>query len=450
MKAMKLQYFAGLWLAAILFCACGTRKAAQTQALQPAASELVNSLTQIQLPPEEKQIPSGGSEKTPQQNAQPQLPVAKGWEAELRAALDSLCNNDSLAQTSQMGIYIHDLTQNTPLYARNAHHRMRPASCQKVITAVAALHYLGAQHRLRTTLHMTGQISGTVLKGNLYVVGGMDPTVTAAEVDALVRAVALAGVRRIQGKVCKDLGMTDGEPYGWGWCWDDDYGPLSPLLVEGKDRFSAVWMRSMAKHGIAVSGPDTLVAAACPAEAKQLAAIDHGLEPLLQTMMKESDNIYAESLFYQLAAHSGKPKAGRKQAALLIGELMEQAGIKTDASCVADGSGLSLYNYTTPYILASMLQMAHSRPEVYQTLLPSLPIAGVDGTLEKRMTEGPAHRRVWAKTGSVSGVSSLSGYAQAANGHLLAFSIINQGVVRTSHGRKFQDKICEIMCRGGK
>ena len=97
-----------------------------------------------------------------------------------------------------------------------------------------------------------------------------------------------------------------------------------------------------------------------------------------------------------------------------------------------------------------MLQMAHSRPEVYQTLLPSLPIAGVDGTLEKRMTEGPAHRRVWAKTGSVSGVSSLSGYAQAANGHLLAFSIINQGVVRTSHGRKFQDKICEIMCRGGK
>ncbi|MEE1234823.1 MAG: D-alanyl-D-alanine carboxypeptidase, partial [Bacteroidaceae bacterium] len=224
---MKLQYYAGLWLAAILFCACGTRKAAQPQALQPAASELVNSLTQIQLPPEEKQIPSGGSEKTPQQNTQPQLPVAEGWEAELRAALDSLCNNDSLAQTSQMGIYIHDLTQNTPLYARNAHHRMRPASCQKVITAVAALHYLGAQHRLRTTLHMTGQISGTVLKGNLYVVGGMDPTVTAAEVDALVRSVAMAGIRRIQGKVCKDLGMTDGEPYGWGWCWDDDYGPLS-------------------------------------------------------------------------------------------------------------------------------------------------------------------------------------------------------------------------------
>ncbi|MBR4855735.1 MAG: hypothetical protein IKU94_03815, partial [Bacteroidaceae bacterium] len=75
---MKIQYYAGLWLAAILFCACGTRKAAQTQALQPAASELVNSLTQIQLPPEEKQIPSGGSEKTPQQNTQPQLPVEEG------------------------------------------------------------------------------------------------------------------------------------------------------------------------------------------------------------------------------------------------------------------------------------------------------------------------------------------------------------------------------------
>lgn len=450
MKATKIPSCAFLWVLALALCACGTRKAAQQALTAPSAAELVNSLTQIQLPPEEKQIPSGEREKPAVQNVQPQQPLAVGWEAGLRAALDSLCNNDSLANTSQIGICIHDLTQNTLLYARNAHHRMRPASCQKVVTAVAALHYLGAGHRMRTTLHMTGQISGTTLKGNLYVVGGMDPTVTAAEVDALVRAVAMAGIRRIQGKVCKDVTLTDGEPYGWGWCWDDDYGPLSPLLVEGKDRFSTVWMRSMAKHGITAGGPDTLVAAVCPPEAKQLAVIEHGLEPLLQTMMKESDNIYAECLFYRLAAHSGKPKAGRKQAALLINELMEQAGIRTDASCVADGSGLSLYNYTTPYILAGMLQMAYSRPELYQALLPSLPIAGVDGTLEKRMQKGPAYRRVWAKTGSVSGISSLSGYAQAANGHLLAFSIINQGVVRTAHGRTFQDKVCEILCGTGQ
>lgn len=442
-----------LWVLALVLCACGTRKAAQTAPVQQtAASELVKSLTQIQLPPVEKEIPSGESSQVkvkPEQTVQPQT-VFGSWETGLRAALDSLCNSDSLAHTSQIGICIHDLTQDIPLYARNAHHRMRPASCQKVVTAVGALHYLGAAHKMRTTLHMTGRLSGSTLKGDLYVVGAMDPMLTPEEVDALVQAVSKAGIKRIQGKVCKDVSLTDGDPYGWGWCWDDDYGPLSPLLVDGKDRFSQVWNRSMARHGIVAGGPDTLVTASCPPEAALLATVEHGLDPLLQTMMKESDNIYAECLFYRLAAHDGKPGAGRKQAARLISEMMEQAGIATDALCVADGSGLSLYNYITPHILTSVLKTAHSRPEIYGALLPSLPIAGVDGTLEKRMLEGTAHQRVWAKTGSVSGVSSLSGYAQAANGHLLAFTIINQGVARTSHGRKFQDKVCEIMCRGGK
>ena len=189
MKATKIPSCAFLWVLALALCACGTRKAAQQALTAPSAAELVNSLTQIQLPPEEKQIPSGEREKPAVQNVQPQQPLAVGWEAGLRAALDSLCNNDSLANTSQIGICIHDLTQNTLLYARNAHHRMRPASCQKVVTAVAALHYLGAGHRMRTTLHMTGQISGTTLKGNLYVVGGMDPTVTAAEVASLCELV---------------------------------------------------------------------------------------------------------------------------------------------------------------------------------------------------------------------------------------------------------------------
>lgn len=446
MKAMKIAPSAVLALLMFGLCSCASRRVARQEALAPAASELVQSLTQIQLPPVENQTPSG------EKKNEPLTPVSQQtfgtWENGLRIRLDSLCNNDSLAATSQIGIEVFDLTQGAPLYARNAHHRMRPASCQKLVTAIAALHYLSPEHVLRTQLRMSGRVSGGTLQGNLYIVGGMDPMVTPEEVDALVRVLAASGIKRVNGNICKDLSMAQVEPYGWGWCWDDDYGPLSPLMVDGKDRFSAQWMRSMARHGIGVSGADTLVASPCPADAAVLGAVEHGVKPLLYTMMKESDNIYAESLFYQLAACAEKAAPGRKQIAKMVTDLMEEWGIGSAATCVADGSGLSLYNYTTPHTLVALLQAAHSRPQLYNALLESLPIAGVDGTLKKRMLKGNAHRRVWAKTGSVSGVSSLSGYAQAPNGHLLAFCIMNQGVVRTAHGRDFQDKICEILCGG--
>ncbi len=450
MKRIKIHSLASLWLLVLLCGAsCASRKPVQQSQIQSPASALVETLTQIEAPPTKVVLPPEKKEQPAAIAPSPAPQLATGdWENDFRTAMDALCNNDSLAATSQIGVYVYDLTQGAPLYARNHHHRMRPASCQKLVTAISALHYLGPQYKLRTTVQTMGRVSGGTLQGDLYVVGGMDPLLTAAEVDKMVQALKMAGIRRVAGRVCKDVSMTDGEPYGWGWCWDDDYGPLSALLVDGKDNFSAVWMRSMARHGIAYSGPDTLQIAVCPAEATLRAVAEHDVQALLQTMMKESDNIYAECLFYQLAAHGGTKKAGRKHAARLITELIEKnAGQKADALCVADGSGLSLYNYLTPHLLTSFLQLAQATPEMYAALLRSLPVAGVDGTLEKRMRQTPAYRRVWAKTGSVSGISSLSGYAQAANGHLLAFTIINQGVVRTKHGREFQDKVCELMCK---
>ena len=77
----------------------------------------------------------------------------------------------------------------------------------------------------------------------------------------------------------------------------------------------------------------------------------------------------------------------------------------------------------------------------------SLPIAGVDGTLEKRMTKGPADGNVRAKTGTLTGISSLAGYCRAANGHQLCFSIINQGVMRNQAGKNFQDRVCQVLCQ---
>ena len=162
-------------------------------------------------------------------------------------------------------------------------------------------------------------------------------------------------------------------------------------------------------------------------------------------MMKQSDNLYAEALFYQLAAHSGKAYAGRKQAVAYIKELARHQGLAPADFSFADGSGLSLYNYASPRLLTSFLRYAYTHEGIFLHLQPSLPLAGVDGTLRKRMTSGPAYANVSAKTGTLEGVSTLSGYCTAPNGHTLCFAIMSQGILRQSVAHRFQDKVCEAM-----
>ena len=130
----------------------------------------------------------------------------------------------------------------------------------------------------------------------------------------------------------------------------------------------------------------------------------------------------------------------------MIDSLITRLGLEPKDYLIADGSGLSLYNYVTPELLVTLLNHAQHNEQIRQYLLPCLPIAGVDGTLKKRMTGTRAQGNVMAKTGTVEGVSSLSGYLTAANGHLISFSIINQGIVRTRTGHNFQDQVCLILC----
>ena len=168
---------------------------------------------------------------------------------------------------------------------------------------------------------------------------------------------------------------------------------------------------------------------------------------MLFPMMKESDNLYAEALFYRLAAHSGKPYASRKEAWHYIERLIGQMGYDPEKYLVADGSGVSLYNYLTPELEVAFLKYAYRRLEIFPLFYESLPVAGVDGTLRRRMRGNRTKGRVRAKTGTLEGVSTLAGYALAGNGHMLAFCIMNQGVERVRDAQEFQDKVCDWLCR---
>ena len=356
--------------------------------------------------------------------------------------VDSLLTPELLTR-SQVGLHIYDLTADSTILAFGADQLMRPASNQKVITAVTALSQLGTDFNFRTSLYGEGSINDSTLEGNIYIKGGFDPRFGHDDLWALIHALNARGVRAIAGDVILDLSLKDSARLGWGWCWDDDNPPLTPLLYNQRDNFTAALSAALKDAGIRLAG--SLIEGRISSGASLWTVRSHTIDQILLRMMKQSDNLYAEALFYQLAAHSGKAYADRKQAVAYIKELARHQGLTPADFSFADGSGLSLYNYASPRLLTAFLRYAYTHEGIFLHLQPSLPLAGVDGTLRKRMTSGPAYANVSAKTGTLEGVSTLSGYCKAPNGHTLCFAIMNQGILRQSVAHRFQDKVCEAM-----
>ncbi len=358
------------------------------------------------------------------------------------ARLEAL-TNDALLRRSQLGLYVYDLTADKPLFGKGEEQLLRPASTQKLVTAITALDLLGVDYCYRTAMYIKGEVCDSVLQGDLYLRGCMDPLLCAEDLKTFADSLLCRGIRSVQGRVVFDRSFKDADLRGWGWCWDDDVIPLTPLLYGGKPGLEERFMAALRAAGIQV--PQIADYGTLPAEAQKVTECTHTIDQILLPMMKDSDNLYAESLFYHIAARSGQPLPGRKQGAAAVGALLERLGVRVGAYRVADGSGLSFYNYTTARTLVALLRHAYKEEAVYRHLEPSLPLAGEDGTLKRRMKNTSAAANVSAKTGTVMGVSALAGYCTAANGHRLCFAILNQGVLKSSDGRQFQDRVCEAL-----
>lgn len=442
----------------------------------------------------------------------------------LSQRLDALLQEDVL-RTSEAGIAVFDLTTGESVYRYQDEKLYRPASVEKVITAVTALARLGIDYTMDTRLRYTGKIENDTLKGSLYLTGGFDPEFMEEDLNCLVEAVAGRGIRYVTDTLAADVSMTDSVYWGTGWCWDDtpsSFQPyLSPLMLNrgcvdvsvrptlkdslpevvcspasdyyqvhnrgvsrnpqaGKLKITRNWLSN--GNIITVSGnvsrPYTeqlnvytshdfffhtfagrlqskgvtarvRAYADCPATADSLITVKRPIGEVVERALKESDNLCAEALFYHLAArHSPYKRVGGEDGVDAVNDFMKTAlGFSPDKYKIADGSGVSLYNYVSPKLLLEYLKYAYYHREVFLPFYESLPIAGVDGTLQHRMKQTKAQGNVHAKTGSVTGVSSLAGYVKAANGHQLAFVIINQNVLKLSRARAFQDKFCDILSR---
>ena len=143
---------------------------------------------------------------------------------------------EELPEGTDIALMVYDLTNDTTLYAYREKIMCRPASVQKVITSVTALSSLGSDYKFKTTLKTQGTIGNdSVLKGNLYLVGGLDPALNEHELRRMVGDLKKAGINRIDGTLYADVSIMDTMYWATGWCWDDapaSFQPyISPLMV---------------------------------------------------------------------------------------------------------------------------------------------------------------------------------------------------------------------------
>ena len=359
--------------------------------------------------------------------------------------LDTLLK-DPLFDRSQVGICVYDLTDDRTLYAHGLHQRLRPASNMKVITAVAALDLLGADYRFATTLQASGEPDDSGRVSNVYIRGGMDPLFAHDDLRSIVEELRRHGVRKIVGDVVARCHDEDTATLGRGWCWDDKARPLTPLLYRRGNKLSDNLLRALSQAGITVGG--FVRTGVAPTAAPVWLARTHYHRPSAATDDERERQSLCREHVFQMAALSRRPYANYRDAVAQMSKLIARWNVSPDEYQIVDGSGLSLYNYLTPELLVLSLRYAYRNSEIYQHLYAALPIMGRDGTLRTRNRNTPAQGNVRAKTGSVEGVSSLSGYALAANGHQLCFSIINQGVRNMAEGRRFQDRVCRALTDG--
>ena len=215
-------------------------------------------------------------------------------------------------------------------------------------------------------------------------------------------------------------------------------------MYRSADFFMAVLAEKFDSLGVVVKN---IAFATTPDSCDTLYTRSRSVEAVVRRALLDSDNICAESLLYHLGKTIAKGTVSMSDGCTVVSRFVKKKlGVTTDFA-VADGSGLSLYNYVTADLLFRALRYAHHRSRVGRVLYSAMPQSGMTGTLKNRTRGTAAYGKVRAKTGTVKAVSSLAGYLNAANGHRYAFVLLNTGMQSSRPVREWQDKVCDFLCK---
>lgn len=201
-------------------------------------------------------------------------------------------------------------------------------------------------------------------------------------------------------------------------------GDLNAALPDPPAYAVDVFAQALARHGVTVDGPEVAHGAAAPATATTVWS--HNSETMPQLMADfwwPSDNNQAEIFLKELSVAYGAPVGSSSAGARDERAWLKSIGLDPNTVSISDGSGLSNYDRITPYDLFSILMHDWNGP-YRDTVLDALPLAGVTGTLRGAYKGTVAVKRVWAKTGSISHVRTMSGFIKTMHHGAVTFSFM--------------------------
>lgn len=376
------------------------------------------------------------------------------------------------------GAYAWNVTDRRAVAGRNQTRARIIASNAKLFTSAAALARFGTGGRFSTAVHTNGTVTAGTLTGDLYLRGGGDPLFgnssfvttnfgSRATIETLADNLKAQGITRVSGGVIGDESAFDsrrGTAYsGWGRSGDIG-GTLGGLIVNkgfvagryqaSPPLFAAQRLAAaLQASGIKVTTPST--AGRTPAGARRLTFVRSlPVSALVRQMNKPSNNYLAEMLVKSLALSPGAADDDDDGGSVAIGSTpaTTRAGYTAAVQYAAslgsrlkllDGSGLSRSDRAAPREVVDLLR-GIQKTVAFTDFRASLPIAGVDGTLHSRMTRSIAKNRCQAKTGTLSNVSTLSGYCTTIGGDLVAFSLLQNSVAPYS-AKLQQDRVAGVI-----
>jgi D-alanyl-D-alanine carboxypeptidase/D-alanyl-D-alanine-endopeptidase (penicillin-binding protein 4) len=370
-----------------------------------------------------------------------------------------------------VGLRVFNLRSRKNVCTLNSTARRSLASNTKLFTTATVLDRFDRDHTFKTRVFAAGKVENGVLNGNLFLKGGGDPSFgTSAflnaylagegtSVDRLALQIKRKGIRRVTGRIFADdtifdrlRGVADS-----GYATSPWIGPLSGLAFNAgftsarMDRFSSnpprLAARTLARE-LRARGVNVKLAVGVRATPKRLLNRPLALEesPDMPWMARvtnlNSVNFWAEMLLKDLGAYI-RGKGSTAEGVKVVRRTMAALGVRV---WPVDGSGLTYGNRSTAHDVVKLLTKARGKPWARDFLL-SLPTAGVDGTLADRMRGSAAHGDCHAKTGTLTGVTALSGYCFNDSGRRFAFSILMNGVTNLSAARAAQDRIAALIAR---
>ncbi len=386
------------------------------------------------------------------------------------------------------------------LYALNSNRLFKPASNVKLITSAAAIEKLKSDFRYRTEFYIDGDVTPDgILHGNLIVSGSPDP-ILSGFFDQRINDIVYSwidtlnahGIYTILGDLILDNSYYFGNHVAL--ANQDVYKPLEFFTVasfrnadatqlskakirryrtiklkDGKTKKVAyryrkrtrlrkvtvepnaymmeVLMKELHRRQMIVSDEVKKIAYSTSLDRTKWKHIYTHFSPplseLLKIINKNSDNFYADQLLRTLGGEFRGEGSIEKGIEVVREFLIYNVYARPDEFQLVDGSGLSHANLVTPELLVKVMRYMRSRGKNFDVYYESLSIPTVDGTLGGRIRHELA-KNIRAKTGSISGVISLSGYLTSRSGQQIYFSIIGNNAGKR-RAKAIEDKICKYL-----